>query len=106
MALDSEFPYWEILSNRKSVTIKVDRADAFRLLEEQVQKNYGEPEDKDGNGRIYRGCDPDDKSVIVTFYGTTCTVHVQGVSYNYWVEEVLPEFAKIVMKKLESPDDN
>ena len=84
----------------KSVTIEVHSGNAFRRLEEQVRNEYGEPENKEENGNIYRGCDPDGKSIVVTFYQTTLKVHVQGVSYIYWVEEVLSEFAKVLMKQL------
>ena len=97
---------WQVIPKKESLTIVVHKEAAFRLLENSVLREYGEPTNIAHNGRIYRGCDPSGASVTLTFYQTTWNVRVQGTGYAYWANKVLPKFAKVVMEHLQRSDDN
>ena len=97
---------WQVIPKKESLTIIVHKEAAFRLLENNVLHDYGEPTNIAHNGRIYRGCDPSGDSITLTFYQTTWNVRVQGAGYAYWANKVLPKFAKVVMEHLQRSDDN
>ena len=97
---------WEVSPKKDSITIDVHNEAAFRLLENQVLHEYGEPTNMVHNGNIYRGCDPCGAAIVVTFYQSTFNVRVQGAGYAYWANKVLPKFAKVVMDQLQTPDDD
>ena len=91
---------WEVIPKQDSLTILVHDESAFRLLENKVCNDYGEPTNMMRNGNIYRGCVSNGASVTLTFYQTTNTVRVQGAGYAHWATKLLPKYAKDVMAQL------
>ena len=94
---------WEIVPRQGSYSIQVYMYDelAFKLLEELVCQKYGTPQNM-SNGRIYRGqaADTHDYAVVITFYGSTLLVRVQGAGYALWVNKTLPVIADKVMIRI------
>ena len=89
------FPIWEIVPRQGSYSIQVCDELAFKLLEELVCQMYGTPQNMSNNGRIYRGqaADTHDYGVVITFYGSTLLVRVQGAGYALWMNKTLPLMA-------------